>query len=68
MRPVFKTDGVFTELRHAAFERGAEFLQQPFFGDRTGGHARAAVGVNELPLNAAVEVEFVIAVADAAGA
>ena len=38
MRPVFKTYGVFAELRHASFESGAVFLQQPFFGNRTGGH------------------------------
>jgi enamine deaminase RidA (YjgF/YER057c/UK114 family) len=44
----------------------SEFLGE-VFGEK-GRHARAAVGVNELPLNAAVEVEFVIAVADAAGA
>lgn len=44
----------------------SEFLGE-VFGEK-GRHARAAVGVNELPLNAAVEVEFVIAVADAVGA
>lgn len=41
----------------------SEFLGE-LLGER-GRHARAAVGVNALPLNAAVEVEFVIAVAEA---
>ncbi|PIQ25851.1 hypothetical protein COW36_22195 [bacterium (Candidatus Blackallbacteria) CG17_big_fil_post_rev_8_21_14_2_50_48_46] len=42
---------------------GASELLGEIFGEQ-GRHARAAVGVNELPLNAAVEVEFVIGVAD----
>jgi len=36
----------------------SEFLGQ-VFGD-AGKHARAAVGVNELPINAAVEVEIIV--------
>ncbi|MCG8584538.1 MAG: RidA family protein [Pirellulales bacterium] len=36
---------------------GASELMQEVFGE-AGKHARAAVGVNSLPLNAAVEVEF----------
>lgn len=36
---------------------GASELLQKVFGD-AGRHARAAVGVNALPLNASVEVEF----------
>ncbi|MBF2054935.1 MAG: RidA family protein [Candidatus Sericytochromatia bacterium] len=39
----------------------SEFLGE-LFGEK-GCHARAAVGVNALPLNAAVEVEFILAVA-----
>jgi enamine deaminase RidA (YjgF/YER057c/UK114 family) len=42
---------------------GASELLGEIFGEK-GRHARAAVGVNELPLNASVEVEFVIGVAD----
>lgn len=42
---------------------GASELLGEIFGDK-GKHARAAVGVNALPLNAAVEIEFVIAVAE----
>lgn len=38
----------------------SEFLGE-LFGEK-GRHARAAVGVNALPLNAAVEVEFIFAV------
>lgn len=40
----------------------SEFLGE-LLGEK-GRHARAAVGVNALPLNAAVEIEFVIAVAE----
>lgn len=47
---------------------GASELAQEIFG-AAGAHARAAVGVNALPLNAAVEVEAVFEVAaGAAGA
>lgn len=41
---------------------GASELLQKLFGD-SGKHARAAVGVNALPLNATVEIEFVFEVA-----
>jgi len=41
----------------------SEFLGE-LLGEK-GHHARAAVGVNALPLNASVEIEFVIAIADA---
>ncbi len=41
---------------------GASELLQQIFGD-AGRHARAAVGTNALPLNAAVEIEFLLEVA-----
>lgn len=41
----------------------ASDLLASVFGD-AGRHARAAVGVNELPLNAAVELELLVEVAD----
>jgi enamine deaminase RidA (YjgF/YER057c/UK114 family) len=40
---------------------GASDLLSEVFGDR-GGHARSAVGVSELPLDAPVEVELVVEV------
>ncbi len=40
---------------------GASDLLAEVFGDR-GGHARSAVGVSELPLDAPVEVELVVEV------
>ncbi len=43
---------------------GASDLLVGIFGD-AGKHARAAVGVNELPLNTAVEVELLFEVTDA---
>jgi len=46
----------FTEQPKVA--NGASDLLVEIFGD-VGRHARAAVGVNELPLNAAVEVELI---------
>ncbi len=42
---------------------GASELLQVLFGER-GQHARTAVGVNTLPLNAACEVELIVLVAD----
>jgi enamine deaminase RidA (YjgF/YER057c/UK114 family) len=42
---------------------GASDLLAEVFGDR-GGHARSAVGVSELPLDAPVEVELVVEVGD----
>ncbi|MEW4489760.1 RidA family protein [Thalassoglobus sp. JC818] len=42
---------------------GASELLQKVFGD-AGKHARVAVGMNALPLNAAVEVEMLFEVAD----
>jgi enamine deaminase RidA (YjgF/YER057c/UK114 family) len=42
----------------AKVANGASELLQQVFGEM-GRHARAAVGVNSLPLNAAVEVEFI---------
>jgi len=42
---------------------GASELAKEIFGE-AGAHARAAVGVNALPLNAAVEVEALFEVAD----
>jgi enamine deaminase RidA (YjgF/YER057c/UK114 family) len=41
---------------------GASEFVQKLFGEQ-GKHARAAVGVNALPLNAAVEIEFLFEVA-----
>jgi enamine deaminase RidA (YjgF/YER057c/UK114 family) len=40
---------------------GASELLEKLLGD-AGQHARAAVGVNALPLNASVEVEFLFEV------
>ena len=50
------SDPTFTEQPKVA-NGASEFLLE-LFGD-AGKHARAAVGVNTLPLDAAVEVEFV---------
>ena len=50
------SDASFTEQPKVA-NGASEFLLE-LFGD-AGKHARAAVGVNTLPLDAAVEVEFV---------
>jgi enamine deaminase RidA (YjgF/YER057c/UK114 family) len=50
------SDSNFTEQPTVA--NGASELLLELFGD-AGRHARAAVGVNTLPLDAAVEVEFV---------
>jgi enamine deaminase RidA (YjgF/YER057c/UK114 family) len=52
-------DDTFTEQPKVA--NGASDLLQMVLGE-AGRHARAAVGVNALPLNSAVEVEFVFAV------
>lgn len=51
-----QSDDTFSE-QHKVANGASEFLQQ-LFADQ-GRHARAAVGVNALPLNAAVEVECV---------
>lgn len=45
---------------------GASDLCQSLFGDR-GRHARASVGVNALPLDAAVEIEALFEVEEVAG-
>ena len=50
------SDATFTEQPKVA-NGASEFLLE-LFGD-SGRHARAAVGVNTLPLDAAVEVEFI---------
>ena len=50
-----QSDDDFTGQPQVA--NGASELMQQIFG-RAGQHARAAVGVNSLPLNAAVEIEF----------
>lgn len=55
---VSSTDG-FTEQPKVA--NGASELLQQVFGER-GRHARAAVGVNALPLGACVEVEMTVEV------
>ncbi|MEQ8788769.1 MAG: RidA family protein [Pirellulaceae bacterium] len=57
---------VFVQSDNGFFEQprvanGASDLLQEVLGE-AGRHARAAVGVNALPLNAPVEVEFVFAV------
>ncbi|HEY9839367.1 MAG: RidA family protein [Candidatus Sericytochromatia bacterium] len=49
---------------HPKVINGCSELLGKIFGD-AGRHARAAVGVSALPLNAAVEIEFVMAVAEA---
>lgn len=54
------SDATFTEQPKVA--NGASELLLQLFGD-AGKHARAAVGVNTLPLDAAVEVEFIFEVA-----
>ena len=41
---------------------GFSDLMSEVFGDKTGTHARSAVGVAELPLNIPVEIEMVIEV------
>jgi enamine deaminase RidA (YjgF/YER057c/UK114 family) len=41
---------------------GASLLLAELYGDK-GMHARAAVGVNELPLGVAVELEMIVEVA-----
>jgi enamine deaminase RidA (YjgF/YER057c/UK114 family) len=50
------SDNGFTDQAKVA--NGASELLQQVLGD-TGRHARSAVGVNTLPLGAAVEVEFI---------
>jgi len=50
------SDATFTQQPQVA-NGASEFLLE-LFGD-AGRHARAAVGVNTLPLDAAVEVEFI---------
>lgn len=50
------SDSDFTQQPQVA-NGASEFLQE-LFGS-TGQHARAAVGVNTLPLNSSVEVEFI---------
>jgi enamine deaminase RidA (YjgF/YER057c/UK114 family) len=52
-------DDTFTEQAKVA--NGASDLLEKVFGD-AGKHARAAVGVNALPLGASVEVEFLFQV------
>jgi enamine deaminase RidA (YjgF/YER057c/UK114 family) len=53
------SDAAFTEQPKVA--NGASELLVDLFGD-PGRHARAAVGVNALPLGAAVEIEFIFEV------
>jgi enamine deaminase RidA (YjgF/YER057c/UK114 family) len=54
-----QSDDDFTAQPEVA--NGASQLLQDLFGD-AGKHARAAVGVNALPLNAPVEVEMIFEV------
>jgi enamine deaminase RidA (YjgF/YER057c/UK114 family) len=53
------SDATFTQQPHIA-DAASEFLLE-LFGD-AGKHARAAVGVNTLPRDASVEIEFVFEV------
>lgn len=55
-----QSDNGFAQQPQVA--NGASDLIVALFGDR-GKHARAAVGVNALPLNASVEVEFLFEIA-----
>ncbi|MBX3436784.1 MAG: RidA family protein [Planctomycetaceae bacterium] len=55
-----QSDNGFSDQAQVA--NGASEMLQQLLGD-AGKHARAAVGVNALPKNAAVEVEFVFEVA-----
>lgn len=48
-------------VEHAKVVNGASDLLVQVFGE-TGKHARAAVGVSSLPLDSAVEVEFIVEV------
>lgn len=48
-------------VRQPAVVNGASELLGQVFGE-AGHHARAAVGVSELPLNAAVEVELILTI------
>lgn len=57
---VNSADG-FTDQAKVA--NGASDLLAEVFGE-AGRHARAAVGVNELPLNAAVEIELIAQITD----
>ena len=41
---------------------GCSDLLVDIFGDEVGRHARSAVGMAELPLNIAVEIEMVVAI------
>ena len=50
-------DPAFT--KHPAIIDGASKLMIEVFGDKVGAHARIAIGVNSLPLGAAVEVEAI---------
>lgn len=56
-----QSDATFSDQAQVA--NGASELLQKIFGE-SGKHARAAVGVNALPLNAAVEVEFLFEVSE----
>ena len=55
---VNSADG-FTEQPKVA--NGASDLLVKIFGER-GKHVRSAVGVNELPINSAVEIEMIVEV------
>jgi len=60
--------GVFVQSmddfdKQSLVANGASELLEKLLAD-AGRHARAAVGVNALPMNAAVEVEFLFEVAD----
>jgi len=57
------SDTTFTQQPQVA--NGASELLVEIFGE-AGKHVRAAVGVNTLPLDASVEVEFIFEIADSA--
>ena len=50
-----------TGVQTCALPISSEFLIE-LFGDEIGKHARTAVGVAELPLNAPVEIDMVVEV------
>ena len=52
----------FTE--HPQVINGFSDLMVEVFGERRGKHARAAVGMNSLPIGIAIEIEMVVEVAD----
>ncbi len=56
------TTADFTE--HPQVINGFSDLMVEVFGEERGKHARAAIGMDSLPINIAVEIEMVVEVAD----